>query len=211
MIYLIGGSPRSGKSKLAKIFAEKKSIPYFSADDLRPVIQAYLSKDSLEEKIPNEFMYANCNFDNDVYFEKYSAAETIETDLIDSHTLFTGIESLINHFHLTERDLIIEGVQLLPELVFGLMNKDYYAQIKIVYLVKTDAKKIRDDIEKNDPKSDWLLQNTKKTETLDKAANMLSDYGKYFTRESEKYGFALFNTENDFFDTLDKAETFLIH
>jgi hypothetical protein len=74
-------------------------------------------------------------------------------------------------------------------------------KVKVAYVIKTDVDKIREGFEKNNPKSDWLLKNTNRPETLDRAALMVSEYGKYFESEAEKYGFKVFNTGHEF----DKA------
>jgi 2-phosphoglycerate kinase len=209
MIYLIGGSARSGKSKLSKILAKKLDCQYISVDDIRPAILPYIQKKELFEKFPFEAMYVNFD-DNDAYFENYSAKELLKAEIQDAHSLWPGMKEFIIHKYLCNQDFIIESVPLIPELVNELKDHEVWSKIKVAYLVKTDIEKIRNGFELNDPKSDWLLRNTKKPETLDKAAVMVSEYGKYFEHEAEKYGFKVFNTENDFTETLEDASNYMI-
>jgi len=44
MIYLIGGAPRCGKTKVAKQLSKKLGIPWISADSLEGVVAAYVNK-----------------------------------------------------------------------------------------------------------------------------------------------------------------------
>lgn len=206
MIYLIGGSGRCGKSKLAKMLAKKLDCNYISVDDIRPAILSYIPKEELKEKVPFEFMYNN---DNDAYFEEYTAEQMLLAEIQDSKTLWPGVKEFIIHQYQCNNDFIIESVPLMPELINELKNHEMWSQVKVVYLVKTDTEKIRDGFELNDSKSDWLLRNTKNPETLDKAAIMVSEYGKYFESEAEKFGFKVINTEDNFIETLNKASKYL--
>lgn len=206
MIYLIGGSPRSGKTMLAKMLAEKTGLQHISIDDLRPVVLEYISKEQLEKKMPCEFMYEN---DNDAFFEKYSAQEMIDADLVDAMTMWKGVKAFIAHRAIVDKNIVIEGVQLLPKFIDDLRNEPYFKDIKIVYLFKEDEEKILDGFTKNENGFDWLLQGNKNKETLPKAAKMIKLYGEYFKREAEKYGFAVFNAENDFDLALNNAVNYL--
>jgi adenylate kinase family enzyme len=52
MIYLIGGSPSSGKSILSKQLSKKLNIPYLSTDNIRPIVLAYLKGEERAKKFP---------------------------------------------------------------------------------------------------------------------------------------------------------------
>jgi len=52
MIYLIGGSPRVGKTNLAEALARKTSFPYFSLDHVTTVVTPYISEQEYETKLP---------------------------------------------------------------------------------------------------------------------------------------------------------------
>lgn len=207
-IYLIGGIPRSGKTILAGTLSRKIGCPYISVDNLRAFLVPYIPKKDHSKKLPFEAMYFLDN-DNDLFFKKYSAEEMIKADLAESRTLWTGVRKFINHQILSQRDFIIEGVQLLPRFVHTLKKERYWPKIKTIYLTRLDPEKILDGIKKNTQSNDWLLHYTKKEETLEKAANMLAQFGTYFSKEANKYEFPVFNTEHDFHGTLEKAAMFL--
>lgn len=206
MLYLIGGSPRSGKSTLAKMLGKKLDCKYLSVDDLRSAILPYIPKEELREKCPFEFMYFN---DNDAFFEKYSPQEMLKADIRDAETLWPGVKEFLNHQFLCDQDFILESVPLMPALINELKSHKMWDKVRVVYVVKTDVEKIREGFEKNDSKSDWLLKNTTKSETLDRAALMVSEYGKYFVSEAEKNGFRLFDTSDNFNSKLELVFEFL--
>ncbi len=81
MIYLIGGSPRSGKSILAKRLARKINCPWISIDDLRFFASPYVKKD----KLPFDRMYPN---DTDLFFSKFRPQKIIRAEIVESHTLW---------------------------------------------------------------------------------------------------------------------------
>ena len=52
MIYLIGGAPRCGKTKIAKALAEKTHFPWFPADYLGAVVFPYIPENEQGTKFP---------------------------------------------------------------------------------------------------------------------------------------------------------------
>ncbi len=208
-IYLIGGTPRSGKTTLSSILSRKIGCPYISVDNLRAFLVPYIPPKDREKKLPYEAMYFTDN-DNDLFFKKYSAEEMIKADLAESRTLWPGVKKFIHHQILSQRDFIIEGVQLLPKFVHTLKKEPYWPRIRTIYLTKLDPEKILEGIKKSTQSNDWILHYTKEEDTFLKAANMLSQFGAYFDEEAKKYEFPVFNTEGDFQKSLKNAMSFLI-
>lgn len=202
MIYLIGGSPRSGKSTLAKMLSKCLSCQLISIDDLRVVVIPYVAKKDIDKKFPFEKMFPN---NSDLFFGRYTSKEILRADITEAKNLWPGVKSLIKHEILCGKEFIIEGVQLLPILVNQLKKEKIWKDIRIVYLVKIDEKQIISDIKKNEKISDWLLSTTKNKETLIRAAEMISEYGRYLSREAKKYKFGLFVTDKNFKAKLNQA------
>lgn len=205
MIYLIGGSPRGGKSILSRKLSKKLNVPYVSTDNLRLVIIPYFKGKEKAKGFPFIKMFDTSSTDD--FFRKYSGKQQLSADLKEASSIWPGTKSLINHLLECKMDYIIEGVQLLPNLVKEFKNNK---NIKIVFLTKTDEKKICEGLLKNKNNSDWLLDNIKKEKTVSLAAKAFLEYGKYIQKEAEKYGFEVFNTEDDFVGKLQKAADYLI-
>jgi 2-phosphoglycerate kinase len=56
MIYIIGGTPRSGKSILAKKLARKLKISWVSGDSLEGIPKYYASARDYPKKFPSIFL-----------------------------------------------------------------------------------------------------------------------------------------------------------
>lgn len=198
MIYLIGGSPRGGKSILAHMISQKLDIPYLSTDDIRPIVMAYFSETDLKEKFP----FGADDMPTDDYFNTWTGEDMLKAEIIEAHSSWAGVKNLINHLRSGKMDYVIEGVYLLPELVKEFSGD---ADIKIVFLVKEDAEKIFQGLMKNKGENDWIATYVTNDEMMMTAAKALSVYGPYFADESKKYGFKCVNTENNFHNKLENT------
>ncbi|NQU99276.1 MAG: hypothetical protein HQ538_00935 [Parcubacteria group bacterium] len=200
MIYLIGGSARTGKTTLAKKLSEKLEIPWISIDSLRSVIQPYISS---KKQLPFDQIWSDQN--NDELFEKYSKEELIQVSEKEALTLWPGVKNFIKHNILISQDYIIEGEQLLPKLVIKLKEASYWENIKTVFLVHLNEEKTLSAIKKKHKEHDWLIKHSKKEETLDKAANFICEVGKLTKENANKYNFNSMVMDNDFSTQMKKA------
>jgi len=206
MLYLIGGAPRCGKTKLAKKISRKLSIPVFSTDELRLYVRDRTPRDEVDGKFPFEAMFDGDQVDR--CFERYAPKDFLMADKREARTLFKAVRSFLEDKIRKKDDYIIEGVHLLPRYVGKILlpKKEFRA----VYLVKTDEGSILDGLKRNNDKKDWILGHIHKKRTLDRAAAMVGVYGRYFTKEAKKFGFRLINTEDCFYHKIDEAGSYLM-
>jgi 2-phosphoglycerate kinase len=205
MIYLIGGSPRSGKSILAKRLAKKLDIAYLSTDNIRPIAMPYFSKKEQSTRFPFESMLVKNDFEK--FFKKYSGREIIAADIKEAGTIWPGVKSLIEYLLKCEMNYVIEGVHLLPSLVRKFRDNK---KIKIVFLTKKDEKKIYDGFIKNRSNNDWVADNIKDEAVLRKTAKAMADCHPYFVKEAKKSRLKLINTDTNFDARLNEAERYLV-
>jgi 2-phosphoglycerate kinase len=205
MIYLIGGSPRGGKTILSKKLSEHLGTPYLSTDHLRVFLMEFYSEKEKYNKFPFEKMFDWSNID--VFFKEYSGKSLLQADLKESATMWPGIEALINNVLQNKGDYILEGVHLLPEYMEKYKDN---GNVKVITLIKTDAEKIFEGMRSNRGSGDWISDNVKDDEVLRSAAVGLAEYGKYFAAESQKFDLKSINTENDFHSRIDDALTYLL-
>ncbi len=204
MIYLIGGSPRCGKSILSRQMAKKHNLPYLSTDNIRPIIMAYFPEEKWDKHFPFEEMFNVADVDG--YYKKHTLEQILNADLKEAQTCWPGIKRLIDHLLVCKMDYIIEGVYLLPKLISEFTDNP---NIKAGFLLKLDEAKILDGLKKHKG-TDWLLDNIKDKETLKIAAKSIVVYSKYFKKEAEKYNFKYFNTEDNFESELGKVINYFI-
>ena len=138
MIYLIGGSPRSGKSLLAEKLAKKLNISWFSTDYFRAVVMHTYPKKELSTAFPGEYAFQKMEENNDFFFNLFTPAQCLKFDLDDAKTLWPGIKVFLEWISDQKQDFILEGVHLLPKHLSTLRKEKYWKEMKITYLVKTD-------------------------------------------------------------------------
>lgn len=164
-------------------------------DDIRKEEIQKLTEEQARKIFPFEDVYES----NDDFFQKYSSREILDWEILDAKALGFKVEETINK-KLKQDDVVIEGVQLLPDL---LENYNQNPFIKIFIFYKKDKEAILEGFHKNDNKDDWLLHGTHDKKTFEKAAEAFSYYGEFFEREAEKRGFVAINTEKNFEITID--------
>ncbi|PIY97208.1 MAG: hypothetical protein COY66_00750 [Candidatus Kerfeldbacteria bacterium CG_4_10_14_0_8_um_filter_42_10] len=200
MIYLIGGSPRSGKGILSQKLSQKLNIPYISTDDIIPIVIPYLKKNELAKKFPLYVM------DIKELMKKYTGKDRLKFDIKEAKSIWPGVKNLILYLVEGRADYIIEGVHLLPNLVKGFLGN---RNIKIIFLTKLNKDKIFRGILNNKNNRDWVLDNFNNKKDIQTTCDHLRIYGEYFARETKKYKLKCFNTEDNFHNQLKQALHFL--
>ncbi|HBU06719.1 MAG TPA: hypothetical protein DEB09_01415 [Candidatus Magasanikbacteria bacterium] len=210
MIYLVGGPPRCGKTTLAKQMSKKFRLPWISTDTLENVAGAYWTKEELIKNRPySELRRRDGDKSNDTFYEKYSAKKIISVLKGQSLPIFKAIE-MVAVCEITDgNDYIIEGYHITPDTANRLVKKYGEEKVKVIFLTKQNAVKFARDVKKSSTPNDWLLVLTKKKETFLKVGKMIAEYSKYFEIEAKKYGFKVFNMDNNFFKQISKAIDYL--
>lgn len=192
MVYLIGGSPRCGKTTFARRLAYQKRIPGVSTDLLRHAEKVYVP----EAEWPVRFPQAD--------WKTRPAIETLEAEIQESKTLWLGNRRFIGALLKHRQDYVIEGVHLLPELVQELSVPENADRLKVAYLVKTDLAQIVQGFEKVDKQADWLLRDVTTAEELRRAADVVRVKSFYFQNEAMKYGHQVVDTGADFEGSIER-------
>ena len=205
MIYLIGGSPKCGKTALAKKLSSILKIPWISTDSLQSVVQAYTNKNDIPKKFPWSIRRKETKGINDIAYNTFSADEIIKFYRTQAKSVFLAIEMMTICEITDGNDLIIEGYHIEPSLVIKLRKKYSEKNVRGVFLIKTDRKKFVRDITKTSTPNDWVIARTKNKETYLKIAEMICKYGKFFRNEAEKNRLAVFNMNDNFNDKIDNA------
>lgn len=202
MIYLIGGSPRVGKSILSSKLSKEINVPYICTDELRLIVLAYFKGNERKERFPFiDF------FDLEKFFKHYTAKQMIKADKKEAASIWPGIKSLIDHLLLFNTNYIIEGAHLLPCFV-----KDYKdnKNVKIIFLSKLDDKKIYRGLLRYRNKGDWIAGNVKDKKIILLAAKLLSEYGHLCASETKRYDLKCINTEDNFYKKLNQGLKYLL-
>lgn len=209
MIYLIGGPPKCGKTTLSKKLSRELGIPWISADTLTVIIREHLTAKEMAKKFPWSLIRKKTKRSNDVAYATYSAKEVVKAYRVQASSTAKAIDMFSICEIEDKHDYIVEGYQVTPELASRLMKKYGVHNFKAVFLVRKDSDKLVVDFKKSTTHNDWILTNTKNEETYGKIAKMISEYGNYFEKESEKHGYKVFNMDEDFNKQLEGIGKYL--
>ena len=183
MLFLVGGTSRSGKTLIARKLLADKQIPYLSLDWLMM---------GFNDGIP-EYGIHHLLWPNEI-------AEKLEPFLL----------GMIDSMLVDGMDYVIEGEAMLPQLVADLVEKHPgritaafvgYTEISVkdkVALVKRHA----------NGENDWL---TIKSDDYirDHVGNMIA-YSKMIKSGCESHGLPYFDTSEDFLGAIEAVTDFLV-
>lgn len=153
-IYLIGGSPCTGKSTFTKRLGKELGIPWISTDTIREFAQHFGSR----ERDPD--LYLSHDITPEAYLIPRFPEQIAREQMLENITLWESIKDLIiNHYPYD--DLIIEGVAITPKFAWKyfrngdgikgaifLINEGETTLKDVIYLrgLWSDTKKYSDDL-----------------------------------------------------------------
>ena len=183
MIYLLGGPPRVGKSIISKTITKKHGINVVSTDSLGAALENVLNP----EVEPGLFVFNR--------FNEMTAADRINlmventTELInytieESYAVWKAVKPFILKEKDEGRDVVVEGVAVLPALVNQLENIDY----RVVF-IGNQGNEHKANIKKSakENERDWMRYVS--DEYVDAFATFVVQMSSYIEKEAYKYGF----------------------
>ena len=208
MIYLIGGSPRCGKTTVAKRLAVKLHIPWFPADYLASAVSQYISEEERADKFPLSNIRKQNN-SNDFLYSNYSPSEIVKFYEIQTETVWPGLKAFIEYAVHDKQDFILEGYQIQPKLLSQL-DKEIQKDIRPAFLYKKDILDIEAGMKNSIESGDWLIAHTKEDSTFAKVAEMVSVFGDKTANEAKEYNMPLFNMDGNFSEKVEEVVNVLI-
>lgn len=177
----ITGIPTAGKSFLGKKLAEKVGGVCVSVDDLRED----LVKDERYKKWVNFYL----DQDEYTYYTTTDYDEQWANLAKQSEELWSGILAKIARYSKEDEPVIFEGVNILPSLAYRDLSMPGLAII---------GRSFGEVLERNKKKPRWG-----KTEDLQKmeADAFFNGERPRYKAESEKYGYEVFETSDEAWDT----------
>jgi 2-phosphoglycerate kinase len=116
MIFLVGGPPRVGKSIISNEIRQQHAVSVVSTDTLGAVLEQVLSP----EVAPDVFVFDTFHelpMAEQVTFIRQDPAALMASVRQESHVVWNAVEAFVRREHDEGRDVLIEGVAVLPKLV----------------------------------------------------------------------------------------------
>jgi 2-phosphoglycerate kinase len=183
MIYFLGGPPRVGKSIIADQIRRETSINVISTDSIGAALEKILTP----ENVPDLFVFQKYN--ELPLVEKANLllkdpAKHIDNIKRESHVIWQALEAFVRKEYEEHRDVLIEGVAVLPHLVSRIEDIPY-GVVFIGNQGKNHKENIKKSIKSN--KHDWM--NNASDQYIEACAIFVNQMSKYVERESKNFSF----------------------
>jgi 2-phosphoglycerate kinase len=136
--YLIGGGPTAGKSFMANELSKKKNLPWLSTDQVRNLMRLTTTP----EKHPKLFNPSGCVGVDSLL--KFSTKELVQIEIDQAIATWEGIKYLVEEDYSFERGFILEGVNILPELVHQSYKNN--GNVKPIFLIENNPDNVKEVI-----------------------------------------------------------------
>ena len=183
MLYIIGGAPRSGKSKISRRMLVEKQVSYFPMDVVTTVLEGFQKTVGV--------------FEGQDFIEK-------------SQKSWVAVKNLLDHLYETEENYLVEGDNILPSQISNFLNMYNSKDIRICFVgyIELDPReKLRTIRENSGGKDDWT-KIVSDEELLPMIQEMI-EFSRYLKSECEKYGFKFFDVSHDFIKTQQEVFDYL--
>ena len=199
MIFLLGGPPRVGKSIISSEIRQKHAVSVVSTDTLGAVLENVLSP----EAAPDLFIFGRFNempMAERVKLMMKDPAELIDYVRREGYVVWRAVEAFIRRENDEGRDVLIEGVAVLPALVSQLEDIPH----RVVFIGNQEDHKenIKKSAEENE--HDWMRDVG--DQYIGAFAMFVKRMSAYIEQEAKKYGFEYIEMDKESFgDATEKV------
>ena len=193
MIYFVGGPPRVGKSIIARAVTERHGISAVSTDSLGAVLETVLDP----EVAPGLFAVSRFNEMAEadrIRLMTQDAASRIAYQIEESTAVWGAVEPFVLREQEEGRDLVVEGVAVLPELVAQLEGVDH----RVVF-VGNQGPRQRENIKRSakENEHDWMRHAS--DEYIAAFATFVAAMSSYIEKEARRCRFAYIEMDGQSF------------
>ena len=193
MIFLLGGPPRVGKSIISNEIRRKFAVSVVSTDALDAVLENFLSPESA----PDLFVFGKFNkmpMAERVKLITKNPAELIDFVRKESHVVWKAVEAFIRRENDEGRNVLIEGVAVLPELISQLEDIPH----RVVF-IGNQGENHKENIKKfaEENEHDWMRGVS--DQYIGAFAMFVKRMSSYIELETKKYGFRYIEMDKELF------------
>ena len=194
MIYFLGGPPRVGKSIIARTITSKYCINVVSTDSLGAVLENVLDP----ELEPGLFIVNRFNemcVEDRIDLMVKNTTERINYQIEENRAVWKAVVPFVQRERDEGRDVVVEGVAILPELVNQLENVDF----RVVF-IGNQGNEHKENIKSNAQEigHDWMVDASDKY--VEAFAVFVMEMSRYIEREAHKYGYKYIEISSRPFD-----------
>ncbi len=200
--YLIGGTPRCGKTSLALSMVKKKPMFSTSTDSLRHIMKQMVSKEA-----EPYLYYASERFTEESILDLCStgrASEIVTWQNNESRAVWKSVKNTIEGFIREDLDILIEGVAILPEFLSQLE-----CDVRVVFVGNSSSNHGSNMLAyARSDDYDWLSSYS--DEAILKFSAFTQEFSRFIESESRLYGYKYVDLAKNSFDkSQEKAISWL--
>jgi 2-phosphoglycerate kinase len=183
MIFLLGGPPRVGKSMISGEIRQKHAVSVVSTDTLGAVLENVLSPGAA----PDLFVlgkFADMPLAERVKSIMKDPAALVDYVRRESHVVWKAVEAFVGRENDEGRDVLIEGVAVLPELI-GQIEDIPHRAVFVGNQGEDHKENIKRFAEENE--HDWMRGAS--DQYIDAFTVFVNRMSAYIEQEAKKYGF----------------------
>ncbi len=193
MIFLIGGPPRVGKSKISSEIRQKRAVSVVSTDTLGAVLENVLSPEAASG------LYVFGKFHEMPMAERVKLIMKDPAELIDyvrkeSYVVWNAVEAFIRRENDEGRDILIEGVAILPELMSQLEDIPH----RVVF-IGNQGEHHKENIKKSAEENEYDWMRDVSDQYIGAFAMFVKRMSGYIEQETKKYGFKYIEMDKELF------------
>lgn len=190
--YLIGGTPRTGKTTLTMRFLKERPVLAASTDAMRYTLRRVI-KESDEPDLFHIGKYTSNDPDYRAYLKSHPL-DAVEVQNKESAIVWRSVSNFISSNIEDGFDVLIEGIAVLPELITQL-ECDYSA----VFLGNQSEQHFQTILNSARSNSnDWM--HSLEDETIEAFSVFNQAFSKYIAQEAEEHGMSYVEIHDDSFD-----------
>jgi 2-phosphoglycerate kinase len=194
MIYFLGGPPRVGKSIIGKTITSKYGINVVSTDSLGAVLENVLDP----ELEPGLFIVSRFNemgVADRIDLMVNNTTERINCQIEENRAVWKAVVPFVQRERDEGRDVVVEGVAILPELVNQLENVDF----RVVF-IGNQGNEHKENIKQSAQETghDWMQDASDKY--VEAFAVFVMEMSKYIEREAHIFGYSYIEISSRQFD-----------
>ena len=199
MIFLLGGPPRVGKSIISSEIRQKHAVNVVSTDTLGAVLEDILSP----QAAPDLFVFRKFNempLSERVKLLVEDPAELFDYVRKESHFVWKAVEAFLRRENYEGRDVLIEGVAVLPELISQIEDIPH----RVVF-IGNQGENHEENIKKSakENEHDWMRGFS--DQYIDAYAMFVKRMSAYIEQEAKKFGFEYIEMNKEQFGDVMEA------
>ena len=206
-IILIGGTPRSGKTTLARKLSQDLKVSWIPTDALESSVRQYVPEKEWDAQFPKTVLRKKTSRSNDGFYAELTTEEIVTNYRIQAKTLEKAIQAFISCAQADGFDYIIEGYHVTPELISKCTEAN--SENSGLILVNTNSIESVTRSRNSDVKNDWVRDKTKEEDTYPKIAAMLNLYSEKLIRDAKFQKVTVIDVSGSYEDKLNDAFQYL--